>query len=124
MDNESILSIYERRSNYMGKKNKSSKICIWEILWERKVFYLAGFIFSILIGLLNKTLGIDVKNSDFIALSFSSSFIFGFLLYLFIKEPEKIRKEGRTIIFSKEGLIHIALSLGFIIFFGFINNII
>lgn len=108
----------------MVKKNKYSKIHIIEMLWERKIFYLVGFVFSFLIGLLNKSLGSGISNYDSISVSFSSSFIFGYLLYLFIKEPEKIRKEGRTIIFSKKGLIHMGLSIGFIIFFSFIDIII
>ncbi len=81
------------------------------MLWERKLFYLAGFVLAYGIGLLNISLGTEISKVDLIALPLALSFILGHLIYLFIKEPERLKKEGRGLIFAKEGAINFTLTI-------------
>lgn len=109
-------------ANFNEHINKEGKIAcsdIWKIVNERKNYYLAGFFISLLIGLLCKVLGSNIKEFDIITL-ISCSFIFGFLLHLFIKEPERVKKEGRGVILTKEGLTHLGLTFVSIIILGVI----
>jgi hypothetical protein len=45
------------------------------------------------------------------------------MIYLSIKEPKRMKKEGRYTLFSQEGLIHFALSFGAMIVFGLLYKI-
>lgn len=107
----------------MMKVNKNRKINILKMLWERKYFYLVGYLVGIISALLSKALGSAVDIDQMVIVPISTSFIFGFIFYLFIKEPKRMKKEGRYILFSQEGLIHFALSFGSIIVIGLLYKI-
>lgn len=107
----------------MKVNNDQRKINLLKMLWERKCFYALAYIVGIIFIMLSKSLGSDVNIDQIVVVPFSESFILGFILYLFIKEPKRMKKEGRYILFSQEGLIHFALSFGSIIVIGLLCKI-
>ncbi len=104
-----------------SKRGEETNILI--MLWQRKLYYLVGFILTFLIGLFNIGLGSHVEIAELIEVSLGCSFIFGFIIYLFIKEPDRLKKEGRTIILTKEGLIHFGLPFGMLIIASIIREL-
>ncbi|EPR11581.1 hypothetical protein [Ruminiclostridium papyrosolvens] len=78
----------------MSKKN---------ILFDRKYFYIAGFMIGMICCVINLILGGKVNIVEYITVSISFSWPFVFILYLIIKQSERQKKEGRTIFLSKEG---------------------
>lgn len=97
---------------------------VTKMLWERKYFYLSGLLIGLLIVGINKLLGTNITFPEAVIVPISCSFPFGLLLYLFIKEPERAKREGRTIIFSREGLIHIALTFSSMLTLGILYKLI
>ncbi len=71
---------------------------------------------------INLILGLKVNIAEIITVAISASWTFGFILYIAIKQPERLKKEGRTIVLSKEGLVHFALSIGSVLAIGSILN--
>ena len=92
------------------KVNKNRNHYIIRMLWERKYFYLAGYMLGIICLLLNKALGTNMRIDEMIVIPFSTSFIFGHTLYLSIKERGQFIKEGRNLLASKEGLTNFSLT--------------
>ena len=92
-------------------------------LFDRKYFYIAGFIIGVICCVINLILGGKVNIAEYITVSISVSWPFGFMLYLIIKQPERLKKEGTTIFLSKEGLVHLALSFGSLLAIGSISKV-
>ncbi len=113
-----------RDSNYLEDLMLRKGNSLLKTLWQRKLFYICGYFVGLLLIFLNKILGSKVNFSDFFVMPFACSPVFGFILYLVKKEPERLKREGRIIIFSKEGLVHMGLSFAFIIIYGILIKII
>lgn len=105
-------------------KKKNRRITISEMLWQRKHFYFAGYIIGLIFCLFSIALGSDVENDIILVVPFSVSFPFGFLLYVFFREPKQLKKEGRYLILSREGLINLALAFSSMIILGLLYKII
>jgi len=118
----SLFYLNFKRGYNMHLVNKKNKYDLLMILWERKIFYIIGFIFCLLILLLCKWLGSNIKNSDFIVFPFSLSFMFGFLIYLNVKKPKGYK--NRTILLEKDGRTHFLLSFGSMFTLGLIYKLI
>jgi uncharacterized membrane protein YadS len=95
----------------MSQSEMNEKSTLIKSIWKRKLYYLLGYILGFLIGLLNIALGAKIGLSELIVLPLSLSFLLGYLLYLIFKEPDKLKQQGRTVIFSRDGLLHFALCL-------------
>jgi hypothetical protein len=106
------------------KVNKNRRTYILRMLWERKYFYLGGYIVGIICGLLNEALGKHISIEEMIVIPVSTSFPFGYLLYLFIRERSRVIKEGRYLVFSKEGLINFGLAFASMIVLELLYKII
>jgi hypothetical protein len=107
----------------MKEERVDSDFNVIKMLWARKFYYVAGFIIGIILGLINITLGKDIKIIDLFIVPLGCSFLFGYLLYVFMKEPEKVKKYGPFFVFSGEGILHLVLGIGSIIVYGLIYNI-
>lgn len=83
----------------MEEEKENSNYSFFKIMRERKFYYVVGFGIGLLIGFLNTALGKDINLIDLFIIPFGCSFPFGYLLYVFIKEPEKIKKYGLFFVF-------------------------
>ena len=84
---------------------------------QRIICYVAGFILTVLIGLLNQSLGTKIDLFDMIIIPLGCSPIFGFLIYNLLINKELYKKYKSYIMFSKEGLIHFLISI-IVVFVG------
>lgn len=91
-------------------RNRRNRASTLEILWERRFFYPLGLMVSGVIVLINLLLGAESTPDVLIITCISSSFIFGFLIHGMVKDAERMKEEGRQYIFSKEGIVHLALA--------------
>jgi hypothetical protein len=93
-------------------------------LWRRKYYYIVGYFIGLIIGLLNIALGQKIEISELIILPLGTCFIFGFLLYLIFEQRELLKKEGRLLLLSKDGLFHLAITFGITVIYGVLNALI
>lgn len=91
-------------------RNRRNRVSTLEILWERRFFYPLGLMVSSVIALINLLLGMESTPDEVIIICISSSFVFGFLIHGVVKDAERMKEEGRYYIFSKEGIVHLALT--------------
>jgi hypothetical protein len=92
-------------------------------LWKRKFYFITGYAIGLIIGLLNISLGQKIEINQLIILPFGTCFIFGFLLYLIFEQREKFIKEGRMLILSKDGLIHLGLTFSVAVIYGILSGL-
>jgi hypothetical protein len=107
----------------MDKEKVNSDFNLIKMLWKRKFYYISGFVVGLFAGFINIALGNDIKLIDLLIVPFGCSFLFGYLLYVFIKEPEKVKRQGPFFVFSGEGILHLGLCIGSMIIYGLIYNI-
>lgn len=108
----------------MKKKKQVRKIGWLEMLRERFVYYILGFVVSGLIMWLNIMMEANVDLASNLTLLISCSFVFGHLIYMMMEESAALKKNTWGMVLSRESLMNFALSFSSIVVFGVIFQII
>lgn len=120
--NPLIVKMKNTKMNVKKKNKNTNRNYYLKLFWERKYCYIIGYILALVIGLFGIENGIGT--SELLALPIASSFIFGFIIYDVIFDVNNnFKKEGRGIIFTREGLFHLGLTFSTIIILGIIINV-
>jgi hypothetical protein len=99
------------------KKKVIKKESISKMLWDRKLYYLLGFLLVYMISFA------DPSMKGRLGFSISMSLTFGYLMHLFITDFQRVKREGQAITFSRESLIHMGLTFATMIIIGLLMKI-